>query len=191
MIGSLRGTIHTHGQNPILVEVGGVGYAVSVGPGLLSRLKTGTTVGLLTHTHVRDDAIELFGFETENEHRLFELLLDVSGIGPKTALLITDRGVAPVARAVTESDVAFFTTIPRLGRKNAQKIIIELKNRFGSTSDLDLSGTAAGETAEITDALLSMGFEKQEIHSALKHVVADDVTPEQKIRRALKFLGKR
>jgi len=121
---------------------------------------------------------------------LFTLLLSVSGIGPKTALAITDRGVDQVRHAIVSSDVDFFTTIPRLGKKNAQKIIIELKSKLGSTKDLDLASQSSGDTKEIIDALLSMGFIRHEIVEVLKKITPEAQTIEQKIREALRFLGK-
>ena len=92
--------------------------------------------------------------------------------------------------AIVSSDVDFFTTIPRLGKKNAQKIIIELKSKLGSTKDLDLASQSSGDTKEIIDALLSMGFIRHEIVEVLKKITPEAQTIEQKIREALRFLGK-
>lgn len=190
MIGALTGTIFTTHKNPIIVFVGGVGYAVYVGEHLLAELKKDDKKTFFIHTHVRDDILDLFGFVSEEEHALFMLLLSVSGIGPKTALTIVDRGVAAVRHAVVSSDVDFFTTIPRLGKKNAQKIIIELKSKLGSTKELDLASESLGDTKEIIDALLSMGFDRSEVISAIKKFDPTLTTIEQKIRHALKLLSK-
>ena len=190
MIGALSGTIFTSHKNPIIVFVGGVGYAVNVGEHLLTELTKDEKKTFFIHTHVRDDALDLFGFVNEEEHALFVLLLSVSGIGPKTALAITDHGVDHVRHAVVTSDVDFFTTIPRLGKKNAQKIIIELKSKLGSTKDLDLASESSGDTKEIIDALLSMGFIRHEILEVLKKLSPKAESIEDKIREALRFLGK-
>jgi Holliday junction DNA helicase RuvA len=190
MIGQLTGIIRPLTSSSVIVAVGGVGYKVAVPPGLMARVKPGASVTLHIHTHVREDALDLYGFEKLDELSLFELLLSVAGIGPKTALIVTDRGVAAVVAAVTGGDVEFFTTIPRLGRKNAQKIIIELKNKLGSTKDLDLSQAAEGETKHLIDALASMGFDRREIVSAIKLIEPTHATIEQKIRRALQLMGK-
>ncbi len=144
---------------------------------------------LFIHSHIREDAFDLYGFTTEQELVLFELLLTVSGIGPKTALAVIDRGVAAVETAVRKSDVDFFTTVPRLGTKNAQKIIIELKSKLGSTKMLNLEGES-GDTKQVIDALLSMGFDRHEIRETIKKFDTKDATIEQKIRHALKLLGK-
>src|SRR5574341_1726526 len=115
MIGMLTGTIARSGQNPIIIDVHGVGYAVSVPPRLLSQLTHDSKQIFHVYTHVADDALDLYGFPGEEELLLFKLLLTVSGIGPRTALAVVDRGVAEIRKAVTTSDVDFFTTIPRLG----------------------------------------------------------------------------
>lgn len=189
MIGALTGTIFS-AANPIILMVGGVGYRVSVPGSLTKKYTTGNTLTIFTHTHVRDDALELFGFLTIQELTLFELLITVSGVGPKTALAIIDRGVVPVQKAVASADVGFFTTVPRVGTKNAQKIIIELKNKLGSVMELDLGRQAGGETKVVIDALTSMGFEKRESIDVIKELDENDTTIERKIKHALQLLGK-
>jgi len=190
MIGRLSGTISSNTHTPVIVDVGGVGYLVHVTEKFLASVELGKRYTLAIHTHVREDALDLYGFKDENELVLFDLLLTVSGIGPKTALMVVDRGAVNTQRAVSQGDVDFFTTIPRLGKKNAQKIIIELKNKLGSTHDLDLNGQSDGETKQMTDALLSMGFKRHEIAQALEKINTSDQTLEQKMRQALKLLGR-
>lgn len=190
MIGRLTGIIDSHIHNPVIIDIHGVGYVVHVPERYLASIKPGKQHVLFIHSHIREDAFDLYGFATQQELGLFELLLTVSGIGPKTALNIADRGVESVETAVRKSDVDFFTTIPRLGTKNAQKIIIELKSKLGSSKMLDLTGDESGETKQMIDALATMGFDKHEIREALKKLDAKDVSVEQKIRHALKLLGK-
>ncbi len=189
MIGSLSGTIQE--KYPIIINVGGVGYLIHVPQRLETQLQIDATSQLYIHTHVREDALDLYGFETKEELRLFELLLTVSGIGPRTGLTIIDRGVPATQKAVTSGDVDFFTTIPRLGKKNAQKIIIELKNKLGSMGDLDLRDMDNGETKQILEVLLSMGFARIEAIDAIKKLGDKEISLEQKIRRALQILGSR
>jgi len=189
MIGRLSGIIVTENKNPLIIDVSGVGYRVFVPSSTLPKLSVGTKQVLSIYTSVKDDAIDLFGFQTSEEIEIFELLLTVSGIGPKTALLVTNRGVEPVTHAIIESDVDFFTTIPRLGRKNAQKIIIELKTKMGSLKELDLSENATSETKDIIDALISMGFDKKEITATLAKIDTKS-TEEEKIKKAIRMLGK-
>lgn len=189
MIGRLTGVIDSHVHNPLIIDVHGVGYVVYVPERYLSSVKPGKSHTLYIHSHVREDAFDLYGFASPHELTLFQLLLTVSGIGPRTALAVADRGVNAVESAVRKSDVDFFTTIPRLGTKNAQKIIIELKSKLGSNAMLDLSGSD-GETKQVTDALTGMGFERHEIREALKELDTKDTSIEQKIRHALKLLAK-
>jgi Holliday junction DNA helicase RuvA len=190
MIGQLTGTITTNRRNPLLIDVQGVGYIVHVPEKLLSRVDPSGKQTLLIHSHIREDAFDLYGFLEESELVLFELLLTVSGIGPKTALLVIDRGADATKTAVQQSDVDFFTSIPRLGRKNAQKIIIELKTKLGATKDLDLSDSAEGETKQLMEALMDMGFHKQKVREVMGKLDPTSKTIEQKMRNALKLLGK-
>jgi holliday junction DNA helicase RuvA len=189
MIGKLKGTI-SNPTNPLIVDVHDVGYLVHITDKLRSELKAHTSYEFFIYTHIRDDAFDLYGFTTTEELELFKLLLTVSGIGPKTALTVVGRGASAVERAVKLSDVEFFTSVPRLGRKNAQKIIIELKTKLGSLMDLNLSGDN-GETKQIVDALVSMGFAKQEVNTVLEKIADTEETLEEKIRHALKLLGRR
>ena len=114
----------------------------------------------------------------------------MSGIGPKTALLVVNRGVDHIRQAISQADVEFFTSVPRLGKKNAQKIIIELKSKIGSITDLDLSSFETGETKALLEALLSMGFVKSEALDAIKKLPPHTESLEAKIRFALKLLGR-
>lgn len=190
MIGALQGKIFTVARNPLVLMVAGVGYSVFVPNKLISKLTRDTNITLFIHTHVRDDALDLFGFPTLEELDLFNLLLGVSGVGPKTALAVIDQGVDEVISAVSVSDVEFFTSIPRLGKKNAQKIIIELKGKLGSIRELDLTGETENETREILEALTGFGFEKSEALSVLKKI-SRKAPLEQRLREALKYLAKK
>ncbi|MEK9143445.1 MAG: Holliday junction branch migration protein RuvA [Patescibacteria group bacterium] len=189
MIGALRGVVDTL-ASPIIVMVGGVGYRVFVPDHLMGDLKPGAPIMLYIHTHVREDALDLYGFLSQEELSLFLLLISVSGIGPRTALAVIDRGATLIRRAIATADVSFFTTIPRLGKKNAQKIIIELKTKLGSLEELDLSTDDHGQTRDVLEALESMGFGKTEAIEAIKQIKSSDVTVEDKIRLALKYLSK-
>ncbi len=190
MIGRLTGIIDAAAYTPLIIDVGGVGYSVNVPQRCLATIQIGKKHTLFIHSHIREEAFDLYGFTTPEELTLFELLLTVSGVGPKTALLVIDRGVKEIEQAVRTSDVDFFIEIPRLGTKNAQKIIIELKSKLGSSKMLDLAGDTTSETKQAAEALASMGFDKHEIREVLKKLESTDVTVEQKIRHALKLLAK-
>lgn len=189
MIARLTGTIIYRIKNPMIVDVHGVGYAVSVPEGLLGSIKENQTVTLYTYTHVREDTLQLFGFADMADLSLFELLLTVSGIGPKTALGVMNRGTDAIKRAIQKGDTDFFTAVPRLGKKNAQKIIIELRTKLGSLGEFDVTGAEGGETHQISEALLSMGFEKKEIREVIKKLSATG-TIEEKIKQALRLMSR-
>ena len=188
MIGSLEGTIEYQDTSCLIVNVGGVGYKVLVSPNLLKTL--GESIKLFTHTHVREDLLELYGFLDMADLKLFEYLISVSGVGCKTALGIFAVGSRKdIVKAITSNDVSFFTSVPRLGKKNAQKIIIELKNKLGGQEDLDLS-EGDTDTNEVVLALKSFGFTPAEARAALKGLNGQGESVGEKVRLALKYLGK-
>ncbi len=191
MISYLEGTIKFKGLNYLTILINGVGYKVSVPTDILSRISLNSPISLFIHTHVKEDALDLYGFETPDELAMFELLLSVSGIGPKTALSIFSNGKLPkIKEAIIKGDVSFFTGVPRLGTKNSQKIIIELRSKLGNLGLLDLSADS-GETKEIIDALKSFGFTPAESREALKSLKDFEGSVSDKIRQSLKWLGKK
>lgn len=189
MIGFLSGSIHSKSSGQIILLTGGVGYLVKIPPNYLNLLKTSKTE-LFIYTHVREDAFDLYGFLTSEELEFFKMVLTVSGIGPKTALLVLDKGVGKVEEAIKNADTEFFTTVPRLGHKNAQKIIIELKNKLGGLKDLDLTSENK-ENTEAVEALRHLGYTRQEAIQTIQAVPVSEKTLKQKITYALRSLGKR
>ena len=176
----------------IIVNVSGVGYRVVASQAVLSKLgNVGEKITMYIHTHVREDALDLYGFSEQADLKLFEQLIGVSGVGPKTALGIFSVGTrAEIVQAVITGNVLFFTGVPRLGKKNAQKIIIELKGKFGSIQDLDLSESDLVSHNEVVDALLTFGFSKAEIQKALQGLQLDGLSLSEKVKQALKALGR-
>lgn len=189
MIGALAGVVLYKKGEAIVLLTGGVGYLVYVPKNILEKLHQDDKIQLYIHTHVREDSLSLFGFKNREELKLFELLISVSGIGPKTALLVVDQGVSQVERAVASADVDFFSSIPRLGRKNSQKIIIELKSKLGVFSNLNLKSLDENETQDLFEVLTGFGFTRAEIIKAYKQIPENAKTVEDKIREALKILG--
>lgn len=186
MIGYLSGQLLTRNDPFLLLDVHGVGYKVHAEQNLLNAFHVGDTLSMFIHTHVREDALELYGFMDEQSLELFQLLISVNGVGPKTAIGIFTLGKKEeILQAIRKADVDFFTGVPRLGKKNAQKIIIDLKNKLGSVEELDLQE----EESDVLTALMQFGFEKEEARKALREV-GDAATPEEKIKLALKYLGK-
>lgn len=191
MIGLLKGILELRDDPYIIVDVNGVGYKVLVSSYVLSKAHVGDSIKVFTYTHVREDALELYGFLEPQDLKLFEYLIGVSGVGPKTAINIFSFGTrSDIIEAIVKGNVSFFTAVPRLGKKNAQKVIIELKGKFGSKNDLDLSQGDMAANDEVMEALKSFGFTQAEIFNALKNITEDNLTSSQKIKLALRHLGK-
>lgn len=192
MIGSLKGVIEYREDPFLIVDVRGVGYKVLVPNSVLAKLNgLGEEIKLFTHTHVREDVLELYGFTNPSDLKLFSYLIGVSGVGCRTALGIFSVGSRhEIVQAISTGDVSFFTTVPRLGKKNGQKIIIELKNKLGSAVELDLSDSVGAEQGELVNALKAFGFSVQEAQEAIRGLDGRGETVEEKVRLALKYLGK-
>ncbi|GIW62138.1 MAG: Holliday junction branch migration protein RuvA [Patescibacteria group bacterium] len=191
MIGMLQGVITLKDSPIMVIDVHGVGYNVFVSHALFAAHQVGETVKLYTHTYIRDDALELYGFSSPEDLKLFQMLINVSGVGCKSALGIFSIGQrGDIVNAIIKGDVGFFTAVPRLGKKNAQKIIIELKNKLGGVDDLDLSDEVTNEQQEAIAALKNFGFTHHEAQNAIRKITGDGLTTEEIIRLALKELGK-
>ena len=191
MIGFLKGKVELLKRPFVIIDVNGVGYKVLVPETIYAKLSLGESLKIFTYTYVREDALDLFGFLEAEDLGLFENLLTVSGVGPKTALNIFSFGERKdIIEAIIKGDVTFFTSVPRLGTKNAQKIIIELKNKMGSDTDFDLSGKDLLENAEVVQALKDFGFSVAEAQKAVREIKQVGLTTEEKIRLALKTLGR-
>ncbi len=191
MIGMLRGTIALKNAPSLILDVSGVGYKVFVPHSLLTNSSVGDSLTLYIHTYVRDDALELYGFLSGEDLKLFEMLISVSGVGCKSALGVFSVGNrSSIVNAVITGDVGFFTTVPRLGKKNGQKIIIELKNKLGGVEDLDLSSGESTEQQEAITALQSFGYSHHEAELAISGLKGENLKTEDMVRQALKALGK-
>lgn len=192
MIASLKGTVETRIDPYLIVDVHGVGYKVLPSQSVLSKVnRTGEEIKLFIYTHVREDTLELYGFAEPEDLRLFEYLIGVSGIGPKSAIGIFSVGSrSDIIKAIINGDVTFFTAVPRLGKKNAQKLIIELKSKMGSTEDFDLTASETVESDDVVEALKGFGFSPSEAVTALRSIKQEGLTTSEKVRLALKYLGK-
>ncbi len=191
MIASLKGIVSLIDAPHIIVDVSGVGYKVLVPSGVLAGIVIGETMRLSIYTHVREDALDLFGFLHPQDLKVFEKLISVSGIGPKTAMGVFALGThEDITKAVIGGDDAFFSGVPRLGRKNAQKIIIELKGKLNLDTEIMNKDGSIGHTSEITQALQHFGFTQKEAHVALQNIKTEGKTTEEQIKLALKYLGK-
>jgi holliday junction DNA helicase RuvA len=180
VISRLRGTVAARTTAGLVLDVGGVGYLLAVTPRVTARVGTEATVE--TYLVVREDALQLYGFASTDERELFELLLGVSGVGPKVALAIVS-GSTPVElrRAIVRDDTARFEAIPGIGRKTAQRVIMELKEKLAGPVD---TGPATGSLIA-RDALVELGWSLLDAERALAEV-DESLTVEEQVRSALK-----
>lgn len=194
MIAHLKGTLAHAGLGDVVLDVHGVGYHVLIAPGTVTA-GVGAVVTLHTHLAVREDAMTLYGFPDGGSKAVFETLLGVTGVGPKLALAaIGTLGADGLRRAVLAEDVAALTVVPGVGKKSAQRMILELRERMGSVGD-GVPGSTAGTTdarGEVREALSGLGYAASEVQAALDGLPGDtDVTPEELLRDALRTLGRR
>jgi len=197
VIGSLRGTLGAvTGDGEIVVEVGGVGYRVAVTPGTAAAAGPGgSPVMLHVHTHVREDAIVLYGFIHDDERRCFEALLGAHGVGPSLALAVLSvLSPATLSTAVLEDDVETLCAVPGVGRKTAARLLIDLKSRL-ELPDLSFQGSSGGVGArssrtEARAALSELGYSPEEIRAVLDGIDAE-LGVEEMLRLALRELAAR
>ena len=197
MIALLRGRLAEKHPNRVIVDVQGIGYDVQVPLSTFYHLgEPGSDVVFRVHTHVREDALALFGFATMLELQLFEQLIGVSGIGPRLALAVIS-GIDPpdLLRAITEGDVGRLTGIPGVGKKTAQRIGLELKDRLSAIlalePELGPGGTSTDMRDDLLSALLNLGYHRQLAERAVEAALADPGESfEQTLRRALRELAR-
>ncbi len=191
MISYLEGAVVSSSEKFAVVLVGGVGYKVFLSQSASDRIRhIGDAVKVFTHLHVREDALDLYGFFDAAELELFEMLLTVSGIGPKMALAIISIDKPSVlAGAIVREDAVFLTKISGIGNKMAQKIILELKEKIGRLS-FKAEDAEGALDADAIDALVSLGWHMKDARDALKKVPKEIAQTELRIKSALKLLGK-
>jgi Holliday junction DNA helicase RuvA len=190
MIGSLRGRIASKTPPQLTVDVGGIGYELEVPLSTFFHLPAvGEEVRLLTHLVVREDAHTLYGFATEEERRLFRSLIKVSGVGPKIALaLLSGISVTAFAECVQREDIAALTRVPGVGRKTAERLIVEMRDRLAAApavAGVPAPAAAASAETEAYGALVALGYRPAEAARLLKAVGPGTHSTEELIRRAL------
>jgi Holliday junction DNA helicase RuvA len=195
MIGQLRGTLADKRPNQVLVDVGGVGYVVLVPLSSFAALgELHTEVTLLTHTHVREDALALYGFVSSREKHLFELLISASGVGPSLALkILSGMSVDELVPAIRGNNLASLTKIPGVGRKTAERIVLELKDKLDAVVEVErpAPSTPAGVEADVVSALSNLGYETRTAEKAVEDA-RKEIGPgnfEKLLRSALQALS--
>jgi Holliday junction DNA helicase RuvA len=193
VIGSVRGTVvEREASGEVLVEVGGVGYRVLVPLGAIAMLEPGGASFLFTHLHVRDDAMTLYGFPTREERDTFEVLLAAAGVGPTLALkILSVHSPNALSRAVADEDLEALTLVPGVGKRTAERLMVELRARLElpvATTSIVGSGEDQHARAEVRDALTALGYGPDEVRAVLARL-PDDGSVQDLLRSALRMLA--
>lgn len=191
MIAHLDGTIIFKGERYLVISAGGVGYRVFMAPEALKKLpEKGGDIKLWTHLYVRENALELYGFLHQAELEFFETLINISGIGPKGGLGIMN--IAPLdtlKKAIAAGDTSYLTRVSGIGRKTAEKIVLELKEKMAGKG-ISVEAPELKEEADALEALISLGYSQSEAREALRQAPNEATSPEKRIKEALKKIGR-
>jgi Holliday junction DNA helicase RuvA len=189
MIGYIEGEIIALLEKTVTIKTGGVGYRIFATYDLLQSLqKEKGAVGLWTHLAVRENAQDLFGFLSKEDRDFFELLITIPGIGPKSALVVLNAvPVKTLITAISKEDVSYLTRVSGIGKKTADKIILELKGKIVSEE----GGVAFSADTDVLDALKSLGYGEREIRDTLKKIPESVSDTRERVKEALKLLGKK
>src|SRR3989344_4356753 len=188
MFGHLEGKILDIKPTKAILAVGGIGFVVHSTLNCLQKLKSGENARFWTHTAVRENSIDLYGFDNEEELRVFELRLTVSGVGPKSALAILGvAGVKTIEDAVEKGDTSMLTKVSGIGKKTAERIVIELNGKLIARNE---NRVGVNEDMDVYDALHSLGYREKEIRDAIRSLPSDIMGANERIKYALKSLGK-
>lgn len=191
MISRLSGKLVHSDQKYIVLDVNGVGYKISTTNDTIARLSGDKDVVFWTYLAVRENAMDLYGFSSQNELSFFELLITISGIGPKTALgILNSASVQSIERAVNTGDTSHLTKVGGIGKKVAEKIVLELKDKILTISHSPESEKAMRDDSDVVEALKALGYRDLESREVLKKLPKDITKTSDKIKGALKILGK-
>lgn len=190
MIAHLKGKVVELKETSVVISAGGVGYRVFISPQVslsIEKAKEGL-VSLFTHLFVREHSMDLYGFIEQEEIDFFEMLITVSGVGPKSALAILSiTDVIGLRRAIVSGDTAYLTKVSGIGKKNAQKIIIELEEKVGALGELEPG--AQSSDVDLLEALTSLGYTTREARDTIKHIPVKYEGTTKRLKEALKQLG--
>jgi len=187
MIGHLEGVARKVGLGYAVVSAGGVGYKVAVSKDALARIKIGESCSLWTHLAVREDSLDLYGFSNEEDLSFFEMLLGVPGIGPKSALAILDiASVETLRSAIHSGNASYLTKVSGIGRKTAEKIVLELRDKVGA-APADAANLSGDQ--EAMEAMRALGYSAEEAREALRKVPASVEKSSERLREALRITG--
>ncbi|MEK7598663.1 MAG: Holliday junction branch migration protein RuvA [Patescibacteria group bacterium] len=190
MIAKIKGKLAYIRNGHAVVDVGGVGYRIYSTVYTLGKISGKEEVEFFIHTHVREDAINLYGFLSLEELEMFELLISISGVGPKAGMgILTVAPPRTIKTAILNEDPSILTKVSGVGKKTAERVILELKNKIADIPESEKEGAVSGSDA--IEALISMGYSSSEAREALKSVPKDIKDIGEMVKRALKNLGKK
>lgn len=189
MISSLNGLVTQIDADGVEVEVAGVGYLVLAPTSAVSKWKVGAPARIVTHLVVREDSMTLYGFDSSPQRELFSTLISVTGVGPKLALsMLSSLDAISLGNAVASEDVEALTAVPGVGKRVAQRLILELKDKLGT--GLQSFTPTGSKVAEVREALVGLGYTHSELHEVLNRIGDETVEVEQMVRAALRELSR-
>jgi len=191
MISCIEGKIIFKGERFVVIDTNGVGYRIFVGPDVLRKAKTKEQFKLWTHLHLREDTMELYGFLEYAELEFFQTIIQISGIGPKSGLGVL--AVAPLdtlKRAIAAGETSYLTQVSGIGKKIAEKIILELRDKLGKIGFAGEENAFLKEEGDVLQVLRTLGYSYSEARDAIKQLPPDIVGTQERVKEALKILGK-
>lgn len=192
MIGYIKGKVIFSSQKFIILDVSGVGYKIHTTLENISSSSIDQEMSIWTHTAVRENSLDLYGFSSREELDFFEMLLDVSGIGPKSALgILSVTAIDTLRNAIATGDTSYLNKVSGIGRKTAEKIVIELRDKLQTTEDAGWTSDSLRGESDIIEALKSLGYSQTEARDALRQIPKSIEGASVRIKEALKILGKK
>jgi Holliday junction DNA helicase RuvA len=192
MIGYIEGTVIENSDRGIVVLTkSGIGYLISTNRATYEKAKVDTEIALHVHTVVREDALDLYGFHTAEELRFFKMLTTVSGIGPRSACnILSLADLHTIVHAIQGGDAAYLTKVSGIGKKNAEKIVIELRDKLENFATEKLSSANTSTESEVIDALQALGYDPRSTREVVRALSREQLSTQEIIRAALQQLGK-
>jgi len=188
MISYLKGRIKIKNENSIILQVGNIGYQVFISSSLLEKVKEGEEISIFTYLYFRENVVELYGFKDIKEMDFFKQLNKITGVGPKSALGVLSAGdLEELKNSIANNETGFLTKVSGIGRKTAERIILELKNKIKSSGEGKFE---KNDNWQLKDALLKLGYQNKEIKEVLDKIPNEVKDLEGRIKEALKLLGK-
>ncbi len=187
MIAKLKGPVIFKDEKSVIIDANGVGYRIFTPAHCLLTFKIDETAEIWTHLSVKETSLEIFGFLSQSELNFFELLISISGIGPRSALGILNLAeIESLKKGISEGDITYLTKVSGIGKKTAEKIVVELKDKLGSKGS---QASSTKEDVEVVEALKALGYSQEEARSALKSVSTETQGTSAKIKEALRILS--